>query len=293
MPWNYISIVYCESKVFLSLRHCVSCFMDSHAYWQRNSRVVRRRIWEVRNSASLFNILFSGLLARQQIVGEPAAEYGLGRVVEDCDRKVTENNAAMPATRAADPIVIVERVPTNTDLLGQTADPGGRQIGFIVGKAAVLPPIGKLCGQAEFADVRQVDEQSQVLGHERPALVNLVPRPLPLHRPPPSARSRRLRIASRTHHPSMAILHSFAVTGPLYGLPPITARSRRAFDRFAHIQYLTILLSTPGLRFQFWYQNWKRNRQPVGGGERRKAAFSAGPTLISSKALSRGQPTTG
>src|SRR5208337_2019526 len=140
---------------------------------------------------------------------------------------------------------------------------------------------------------RQVDEQSQVLGHERPALVNLVPRPLPLHRPPPSARSRRLRIASRTHHPSMAILHSFAVTGPLYGLPPITARSRRAFDRFAHIQYLTILLSTPGLRFQFWYQNWKRNRQPVGGGERRKAAFSAGPTLISSKALSRGQPTTG
>lgn len=40
-------------------------------------------------------------LARQQVVREPAAERGLGRVVEANDRKVAKDGTAMPATAGA------------------------------------------------------------------------------------------------------------------------------------------------------------------------------------------------
>ena len=95
---------------------------------------------------------------------------------------MVEDEPAVPAPGAAGPVVAVERVGADADLGGQVPDHRRGEVGLVVGKAAVLAPVGELRGQAELAGVGQVGQQRQVLGAERPALAKLVRRPLPLHR---------------------------------------------------------------------------------------------------------------
>ena len=156
-----------------------------------------------------------GRLAWQQLVGEPAAERGLGRVVEAGDRKVGEDGAAMPTASAANPIVTVEHVDPDADLRRQMPDHRRGEVGLVVREAAVPTPVGELRGQAELAGVGQAGQQRQVLGQERPALAKLVRRPQPPHRPT-SAQPRKPEATGRkrTSSPQMAKTHSFAVTGP-------------------------------------------------------------------------------
>jgi hypothetical protein len=123
-----------------------------------------------------------GRLARQQLVGEPAAERGLGRLVEGGDREVVAHEAAVPAPGAAGPVVAIEHVGADADLGGEPPDHRRSEVRLVVGKAAVLAPVGELRGQAELAGVGQVGQQRQVLGSERPALAKLVRRPPPPHR---------------------------------------------------------------------------------------------------------------
>jgi hypothetical protein len=133
-------------------------------------------------------------LARQQVVREPAAERGLGRVVEADDREVAKDGTAMPAAGAAHPIVAVEGVDPNADLRGQVSNHRRGEVRLVVGETTLLAPVGELRGQAELAGVRQTGQQRQVLGQEHPARAKLVRRPQPLHRPTPvQPRDRRLR----------------------------------------------------------------------------------------------------
>ena len=104
---------------------------------------------------------------------------------------MVEDEPAVPAPGAARPIVAVERVRPDADLGGQMPDHRRGEVGLLVGKAAVLAPVGELRGQAELAGVGQVGQQRQVFRRERPALAKLVRRPQPLHRPAPSAPDRR------------------------------------------------------------------------------------------------------
>jgi hypothetical protein len=113
-------------------------------------------------------------LARQQVIGEPAAERGLGRVVEGGDREVVQDEAAVPAPGAARPVVAVERVGTDADLRGEVPDHRRGEVRLVVRKAAVLAPVGELRSQAELAGVGQAGQQRQVLGRERPAPAKLV-----------------------------------------------------------------------------------------------------------------------
>ena len=83
----------------------------------------------------------------------------------------------MPATGAAHPIVAVEGVDPDADLRGQVPDHRRGEVRLVVGKPAVLAPVGELRGQAELAGVGQVGQQRQVLGQQRPVLAKLVRRP--------------------------------------------------------------------------------------------------------------------
>ena len=125
-------------------------------------------------------------LARQQLVSQPAAEPGLGRVVEGSDREVVEDEAAVPASGASRPVVAVERVRLDADLGGQMPDHCWRQFGLLVGKAPVLAPVGELRSKPELAGVGQVSQQLQLFRPKRPTLAEFICRPQPLHRPAPS-----------------------------------------------------------------------------------------------------------
>jgi hypothetical protein len=57
------------------------------------------------------------------------------------------------------------------------------EVRLVVRKPTLLAPVGELRGQAELAGVRQIGQQRQVLGQERPMLAKLVHRPQPPHRP--------------------------------------------------------------------------------------------------------------
>jgi hypothetical protein len=83
----------------------------------------------------------------------------------------------MPATGAAHPIVAVKGVDSNADLRGQVPNHRWGEVRLIVGKPILLSPVGELRGQAELAGVRQIGQQRQVLGQERPVLAKLVRRP--------------------------------------------------------------------------------------------------------------------
>ena len=61
-------------------------------------------------------------LSWQQVIGKPASESGLSRLVEGRDRKVVEDCAAMPPPGAPCPVVAVKRVCSNTNLAGQVSD---------------------------------------------------------------------------------------------------------------------------------------------------------------------------
>jgi hypothetical protein len=156
-------------------------------------------------------------LARQQLLREPAAERGLGRVVEADDREVAEGRAAMPAAGATCPIVAVERLRPDADLRGQMPDHRRGEIGPVIGKPALLAPIGELRGQTKLARVGQVGQQRQVFRQERPVLAKLARRPQPLHRPTPSSPEPEATGWEPTSPSEMAKVHSFAVTGPIKG----------------------------------------------------------------------------
>ena len=83
---------------------------------------------------------------------------------EGGDREVVEDEPAVPASGAAGPIAAVERVRRDADLGGQMPDHRRGEVGLLVGKAAVLAPVGELRGQAEPAGVGEVGQQRQVLG---------------------------------------------------------------------------------------------------------------------------------
>ena len=122
-------------------------------------------------------------LPRQQLLREPAAERGLSLVVKADDREMAKDGTAMPASGAAHPIVAVEGVDPDADLRGQVPDHRWGEVGLVVGKPALLAPVRELRSQAELAGVRQVGQQPQVLGQERPVRAKLVRRPQPLHHP--------------------------------------------------------------------------------------------------------------
>jgi hypothetical protein len=93
----------------------------------------------------------------------------------------------MPAAGAAHPIVAIEGVDPDADLRGQVSNHRWGKVRLVVGKPTLLAPAGELRGQAELAGVRQIGQQRQVLGQERPARAKLIRRPQPLHRSTPSS----------------------------------------------------------------------------------------------------------
>src|SRR4051812_39014072 len=125
-------------------------------------------------------------LARQQLVRQPAAEPGLGGVVEGSDREVIEDEAAVSASGASRPVVAVERVRLDADLGGQMPDHCWREFGLLVGKAPVLAPVGKLRSKPELAGAGQFSQQLQLFRPKRLTLAEFICRPQPLHRPAPS-----------------------------------------------------------------------------------------------------------
>ena len=66
-----------------------------------------------------------GAIARQRVVGQPAAEPGLGRLVERGDREVVDDGQRRRRRRAARPGVAVQRVGAHTDLAARWATTAG------------------------------------------------------------------------------------------------------------------------------------------------------------------------
>lgn len=124
-------------------------------------------------------------LARQRVVGQPAAEPDLGRLVERGNRKVVDDGHPVPAPAAARPGVAVQRIGAYADLGSKVDDRRRRDVRLLVGKAAVLAPERELGRRAELACVNPPGQRRQVLRPQRPALAQLVRRPQPLHPLPP------------------------------------------------------------------------------------------------------------
>src|ERR1700677_1125830 len=148
-------------------------------------------------------------LAQQQLVGKPGPQPRFGPLVETGDRKAVENEPPMPTARPSRPFVVFQYFDADAALGRQMPDDRRSRIGLIVRKAAVPSPTHELYGKPELACVGHPGKPRQILGSESPVLSNL----FPLHRSTPS-RARRLRTRGSSGHPNLAILHSFAVTGP-------------------------------------------------------------------------------
>ena len=91
----------------------------------------------------------------------------------------------MPTSGSAGPFIAFEHIGMDTNLGGQMADDCRREIGLVVGKTPVLPPVGELCRKPEPAAGRQRRQQRQVVSSERPVFAEFLSRPQPLHLPPP------------------------------------------------------------------------------------------------------------
>jgi len=57
-------------------------------------------------------------LVGQQLVGNPASEFGLGRVIESGDREVVENEAPVPASGSPGPLIAFQHIGMDANLGG-------------------------------------------------------------------------------------------------------------------------------------------------------------------------------
>jgi hypothetical protein len=102
--------------------------------------------------------------ARQQVVCEPTSEARLSRLVEGGDGKVSKDRAAMPAPRAAGPVVAFEHVSIDADLCCQMSDHSRCDVGLLIRKATALTPTRQLRRHAQLAGVGQIGQERQVFG---------------------------------------------------------------------------------------------------------------------------------
>src|SRR5277367_4487512 len=152
-------------------------------------------------------------LARQQFVEKPSPQPRFGALIETDDRKAIKNEPPMPAASPPRPVVAIQRIDADANLGGQMPDDRRSKIGLLARKATIPPPVHELYSEPELASVRQARQPSQILGSDSPALSNVIRRPQPLHRSAPAASIQPTDPPS-SRHPNLAILHSFAVTGP-------------------------------------------------------------------------------
>jgi hypothetical protein len=98
-------------------------------------------------------------LARQHVVGQPAAKSALGRLVERGHREVVDDSHPMPASAAARPSVTIQRLYAHPNLGGKMLDHRPRHIRLVVGKTAVLALKRELDREAELAGIDPAGEQ--------------------------------------------------------------------------------------------------------------------------------------
>jgi hypothetical protein len=72
---------------------------------------------------------------RQQLVGKPASELRLRRVVEGSDREVIENKPPMSAPGSPGPLVALANISLDAEPGRQMPDNRRGEIGFLVGKS--------------------------------------------------------------------------------------------------------------------------------------------------------------
>jgi hypothetical protein len=81
-------------------------------------------------------------LLRQQFARKPASELRLRHLIEGGDREMIENKPPMSAPRAPGPLITFKSIRMDAELGGEMPDNRRSEIGFLIGKPSVLPPIG-------------------------------------------------------------------------------------------------------------------------------------------------------
>ena len=116
----------------------------------------------------------------------------LGRLIKGADREAIENKLSVPSPRAASKRVALDILRRRTKLAREVRDHGRRKVRFLVGKTTLRAPERQLRGEPEPAGIGIADDKGEVIGRQRPALVELVRRPQPLHaRSPTRVTARR------------------------------------------------------------------------------------------------------